>query len=208
MGGHFSGNRLYATLSKHWWWPGMYTKALEFSKSCLQCMTATGRNTVLHPPLQPIPIERAFQIVGVDLMELPKTSKGNQYVLVFQDFLTKFPLVFPVPDQRTERIVGGTSGTLFGVPEALLSDRGANLLSHLMQDICQLLGIKQLNTSAYHPQCDGMVEHFNRTLKSMLHKHAASFGVQWDKFLYGVLWAYRNTPTSRQERNLPSSCWE
>ena len=56
----------------------------------------------------------------------------------------------------------------FGVPEALLSDRGINLLSHLMLDVCKLLGIKKLNTTAYHPQCDGMVERFNSTLKAMI----------------------------------------
>ena len=56
------------------------------------------------------------------------------------------------------------------------------------------LGIKKLNTTAYHPQCDGMVERFNRTLKSMLRKHSALQGNQWDEFLPRVLWAYRNTP--------------
>ena len=45
-----------------------------------------------------------------------------------------------------------------GVPEALLSDCGTNLLSCLMQDICKLLGVKKLNTTAHHPQCNGMVE--------------------------------------------------
>ena len=78
--------------------------------------------------------------------------------------------------------------------EALLLDRGTNLLSHLMKDVCAMLGTKKLNTTAYHPQCDGMVERFNRTLWTMLRKHAASYGPQWDKYLSGVLWAYRNTP--------------
>ncbi len=82
----------------------------------------------------------------------------------------------------------------FGVPEALLSDRGTNLLSHLMQDVCRILGVKKLNTTAYRPQCDGMVERFNRTLKTILRKHADKFGRQWDKYLPGILWAYRNTP--------------
>lgn len=57
-----------------------------------------------------------------------------------------------------------------------------------------MLGIKKLNTTAYHPQCDGMVERFNRTLKTVLRKHAATFGAQWHQYLPGVLWAYRNTP--------------
>ena len=71
----------------------------------------------------------------------------------------------------------------------LLSDRGANLLSHLMQDVCSILGIEKLNTTAYHPECDGMVERFNRTLKTMLRKTAAQFGAQWDNHLPGLLWA-------------------
>ena len=83
---------------------------------------------------------------------------------------------------------------LFGVPDALLSDRGANLLAHVMQDVCELLGVRKLNTTAYDPQCDGMVERLNRTLKTMLRKHVAKFHGQWDRFLPRVLWAYRNTP--------------
>ena len=79
----------------------------------------------------------------------------------------------------------------FGIPEALSTDRGTNLLSHLMKDL------------AYHPQCDGTVKRFNRTLKTALRKHAACFGSQWDQHLPGILWAYRNTPYS-STREKPS----
>ena len=130
-------------------------------------------------------------------MDLPKTVDGNCHVIVFQDYLTKWPLVYPIPDQKSIRIAQILVEEVipfFGVPEALLSDRGANLLSHLMIDLCELLGIKKLNTTSYHPQCDGMVERFNRTLITMLRKQAATFGSQWDRYLPGVLWAYRNTP--------------
>ena len=82
---------------------------------------------------------------------------------------------------------------IFRVPEALLSDCGTNILANVVKDICQLLGIPKLNTTTYHPQCDGMVEQFNRTLKSMLRKHAVKFNNQWDCYLHGMLWAYRNT---------------
>ena len=105
--------------------------------------------------------------------------------------------MFPIPDQkaiRLARLLVGEVVPMFGVPEALLSDRGTNLLSHVMQDVCELLGIRKLNTTAYHPQCDGMVERFNRTLKTMIRKHAARFGAQWDRYLPGILCAYRNTP--------------
>ena len=80
-------------------------------------------------------------------------------------------MVFAMPDQKSTRIVDilvHEVMPLVGVPESLLSDRGTNLLSFIMKDVCSLLGIEKLNTTAYHPQCDGLVERFNCTLKTML----------------------------------------
>ena len=62
-----------------------------------------------------------------------------------------------------------------------------------MKDICEMLVIEKLNTTASHLQCNGVVERFNRTLKTILRKQAAKFGVQWDKYISRILWAYQNT---------------
>ena len=74
-------------------------------------------------------------------MELPTTRHGNRYVVVFQDFLSKWPFVFPTPDQKAVRIaklLAEEVVPVIGVLEALLSDRGTNLLAHVMQDVCEL----------------------------------------------------------------------
>ena len=140
--------------------------------------------------------------------DLPCTESGNKHVIVFQDMFTKWPMVFPVSDQKSVRIARLLCEEivpLFGVPEVLLSDRGTNLLSHFMLDVCTLLDITMLNTTACHPECDGMIEHFNRTLKTILHKRVSQFGAQW---VSGVLWAYRNTPhDSTGEKTLISALW-
>ena len=199
FGGHFSGPRLFKTLANSLWWEGMYRDALKFARTCPECNFATGTGRTVKPPLHPIPVSRPFQIFGIDIMDLPLTDQGNRHVVVIQDLFTKWPLVFPVPDQKTTRIariIAEEMIPLFGVPECLLSDRGTNLLSTLMKNICTILGITKLNTTSYHPQCDSAVERFNRTLKTVLRKHAAKFGSQWDRFLPGVLFAYRNTPHS------------
>ena len=137
-------------------------------------------------------------------MDLPLTEDGNRHVVVIQDLFTKWPFIFAVPDQKASRIARLLAEEVipsFGVPESLLSDRGTNFLSNLIMDLCKMLGISKLNTTAYHPQCDGAVERFNRTLKSILRKHTARFGSQWDRYLPGVLWTYRNTPhTSTGEK--------
>ena len=95
--------------------------------------------------------------------------------MVFQDYLTKWPEAYPVTRQDTltiarllvEKIVPN-----HGVPKRLLSDRGGCLLSQLMYEVYQLLGVEKLNTTAYHPQTDDLVERMNRTLVKMLSKVA------------------------------------
>ena len=174
----------------------MFSAVVTFCKKCPDCAIVTGGGRQHRPLLRPIPVQRPFQKIGVDIMDLPCTERGNKHVVVFQDKLTKWPIVFLVPAQKAERLVRLLCEEIvpmFGVPEALLSDRGANLLSRLMLDVCALLGIEKLNTTSYHTECDGMVERFNRTLKTMLRKRAAQFGGQWDNHLPALLWVYRNT---------------
>ena len=93
-------------------------------------------------PLHLIPVQRPFRILGLDIMDLPVTEQGNKHVVVFQDYFTKWPMVFAVPDQKTVRIVELLTKEVIpfcGVPEAVLTDRGTNLLSHLMLDVCSKL---------------------------------------------------------------------
>ena len=120
MAGHFSGEKLYKLLRRHWWWPRMYTDVVEHCRSCPECAIVNSSGQVNVPPLHPIPVQRVFQIVGVDVMDLPITEAGNKHVVVFQDFLSKYPLVYPVPDQksiRIARLLVEEVVPLFGVPE-------------------------------------------------------------------------------------------
>ena len=78
----------------------MYVDAKKFAKNCLECAIATGGSKISRPPLHPIPVQRPFQILRIDIMELPKTSAGNRYVIVLQDFLTKWPMIYAAPDQK------------------------------------------------------------------------------------------------------------
>ena len=149
----------------------MYTDVLAYCRKCHECAVVMGAGRQYQLPLDPIPIKQPFQNVGVDIMALPCTENGNKHVVVFQDMFTKWTMVYAVPYQKTERITKllcKEIAPFFGVPEARLSNRGTNLLSNVMLGIYESLGITKLNTNSYHPQCTGMVERFNRTLKAML----------------------------------------
>ena len=104
----------------------------------------SGSGHVNKPPPHPIPVQKPFHIITVDVMNLPLTESGNCHIVVFQDFLTKLPLIYPVANQNVLRLVKLLTEHVipfFSIPEALLSDRGTNLMSHLMTDVCQKLGI-------------------------------------------------------------------
>ena len=167
----------------------MYQDIVDYTRSCPQC---TISNWCWEETVTPNEINTSRPSVGVDIMELPVTTSGNRYAIVFQDLFTKWLMVYAAPGQKAVRIAKLLAEEIvprFSIPEALLSDRGTNLLSCLMQDVCKLLGVKKLNTTAHHPQCNGMIERFNQTLKTMLRKHVSQHGMQWETYLSGVLWA-------------------
>jgi len=60
----------------------------------------------------------------------------------------------------------------------------------MLAEVCVLMGIKKVNTTAYHPQTDRLVERFNRTLLDMLSKSVEPCGQDWDTRLPYVLFAY------------------
>ena len=195
FGAHLRGAKIHSQLSRHYWWPKMRADIEKWCRSCLVCATRHVGHKVI-PPLTPIPVGGPFDRVGVDVLQLPKTRSGKQYAVVFVDYLTKWPEVFATSNQSAytiakllvEKIV-----SRHGVPSQLLSDRGGAFLSKLLQEIGALLGFYKVNTSAYHPQTDGLVERFNRTLIDMLAKTTELNGKNWDEKLPFVLFAYRST---------------
>ena len=102
LAGYFSGLRLFKTISRKWWWKGMYKDLMNFARGCPQCTVVGRAEQKKIPPLMPIPVDHPFQIVGVDIMEFTLTAKGNKYLVLFQDVFTKWPMAFPTPDQKTE----------------------------------------------------------------------------------------------------------
>ncbi|KAI9565086.1 putative integrase core domain protein [Daphnia sinensis] len=92
--------------------------------------------------------------------------------------------------------------TKYGSPEVVLTDQGTNFLSSLIEEVCKLFKIRRIRTTAYHPQTDGLVERFNRTLCDMLACYVADEPEKWDKYLPFVTFAY-NTAKQASIRETP-----
>ena len=78
-----------------------------------------------------------------------------------------------------------------GIPQEILSDRGSQFVSDLMREISRLLSVRQLQTTPYHAQCNGLVERWNGTLRRMLQKMAAERPSDWDRYIPALLFSYR-----------------
>ncbi|XP_065905550.1 uncharacterized protein [Dysidea avara] len=118
----------------------------KWCQGCLVCATLYPGKAV-HPPLTPIPVEGPFHRVGVDVIQFTRSHVGNQYAVVFTDYLTKWPEVFATKDQ-----------TAFTIAKLFVEEI---ICRH---ETCKLLGVHKINTTAYHPQTNGLTERFNRTL--------------------------------------------
>uniref|UniRef100_A0A0A9VSQ4 Integrase catalytic domain-containing protein n=1 Tax=Lygus hesperus TaxID=30085 RepID=A0A0A9VSQ4_LYGHE len=138
-----------------------------------------------------------FERVAIDVVgPLPKSDKGNRFIVVVMDYFTKWPEAYPVVDQKAETVAEGLVTHVisrFGIPQELHSDQGTNFESCVFQEVVKLLGIRKTRTTPLHPQSNGLVERFNRTLWNLLAKMVSDHQRDWDQHLPIALMAYRAT---------------
>ena len=120
-------------------------------------------------------------------------------VLVMTDHFTRYALAVVTKDQMAKMVVKVFYKrfiAVFRAPAKLLSDRGANFTSALVEELCSAFGIQKCWTMAYHMQCNGQVEHFHQTLFCMIGKLSCDKKAQWEQHLPELLQAYNSTQSA------------
>lgn len=127
---------------------------------------------------------------------MPLTENGNSYVLVASDYFTRWAEAYPLPNQEAETVARKLTQEFFfrfSVPEQLHSDQGRQFESQLIAEVCKLLKINKTRTTPYHPQGDGLVERFNRTLLDMLATTVKDHKGTWEDHIRAVCMAYNTS---------------
>ena len=193
--GHLGSRKTRQKIQECYYWPGYESDTTVWVWECRECQRRNPPQVTQQAPLESIVSRYPFEKLSWDIMgPLPQTSSGNKYIIVVTDLFSKWVEAFPVKSTDTETLASllvTEIGCRYGVPSYLHSDQGADLTSNLMAAVCKHLGIAQTRTSAYHPQGNGQVERFNRTLESMLAKVVSEHQTDWDYHLPQVLFAYR-----------------
>ena len=103
------------------------------------------------------------------------TPRGNRYILMIVDYLTKWAEAYAMPNQTSEtvaKIFVNEFICRFGIPPRIISDQSSQFEAALFHQMCQLLGMRKTRTTALHPQSDGKTERQNRTVIAVLAKLA------------------------------------
>ena len=193
--GHLGVSKTYDKIRQRYFWEGMYKDITHWIETCKDCASKKSPKRTATTPMQSILVEGPFDCVCVDVLgPLPTSDLGNQYVVVFTDSLTKWPEAFAIKSAGADviaQIFVEEIVSRHGALRTLLSDRGKNFLSKLIQEICDLFSMKKINTTLYHPQTDGLTERFSHTLCSMLAIYVSKHQRDWDRFIPFALFAYR-----------------
>lgn len=195
-GGHFGISRTYEKLRQRFYWINCRA---DVKKWCIQCDICSARKGPKHKskgPMQQYIVGAPFERVAVDVLgPLPRTNKGNRYLLMVMDYFSKWPEVIPMPNQEAETVADALVKDIVsrhGVPLELHSDQGRNFESTVFKNLMTKLGIRKTRTTPLHPQSDGMVERLNRTIAQYLSKFVSQNQRDWDELIPFFLLSYRS----------------
>ncbi|GFW68793.1 retrovirus-related Pol polyprotein from transposon 412 [Trichonephila clavipes] len=144
------------------YWNNVQSDLEKWCHSCDPCAACKGARKCTRERMQLYNMGASFERISFDILgPLPRSSDGNNNILVVMDYFTKWPEVYPIPDQEASNIAEVLVQhwiSRYGVPLQLHSNQGRNFDSAVCKRLCEILGIDKTWTTALHPQSDNMVE--------------------------------------------------
>ena len=196
-GGHLGVRRTMDQVRRRAFWIGWRRDVEKFCRRCTNCQTYFRGKLPRSAPLQPMltgaPIEKLhIYLTGPHV----RSRRGSLYIVTVVDPFTKWVEAFPAQNKETAtvaRILVEQVICRFGVPLAILSDRGKEVDGQLMSEVCKLLCVDKMRTTAYKPSTNAAVVRFHRTMNSMLGKMIEENQRDCDTMLPYVMAAYRSS---------------
>eukprot|EP00171_Calliarthron_tuberculosum_P023081 IDg23081t1 len=184
--GHPGGKKMYTTLRRNLYWPGMALDCYQHVRSCPECARERVRLRRYATELQLFPPSAPLDSIAMDLLgPFPPTKLGNTHLLVITDRFTKLTRTIPLARTRAWEVANAFAKNwvfIYGAPTSILTDNGPPFNSKFYQEVCSCLGIKCLFTTTYHPRANGQAERFNRTILSAIRSYVADHPQLWDVY--------------------------
>ena len=195
---HSGISRLYEKLCDKVWWPSMLRDVVSYVRSCELCQKSKGNVNKIKTRPMGLPTRPWSHIHFDHVGPLPLTDGGNVYILTVIDRFTRYAEAFAITEEQfntnaTAKILVEKIICRYGIPDVVASDRGPVVVGMVLNQVFKLLGIRRVKTTAHHAQSNGVVEIFNKTLKTSLRIWANENQKDWDEYIAFALFAYNTS---------------
>jgi hypothetical protein len=197
---HTGYQKTYDAIARRFYWPNMYTDVKLYVRSCMVCQTTKASNRRPAGLLQPLPVpSRRWHTVTMDfIVQLPKTKKGHDAIMVVVDKLSKRGYFIPTHTTASavdtaELYFKNVAKNGHGIPSIIISDRDSKFTSKFWTSLWLCMDTSLAMSTAFHPETDGQTERMNRTLEQMLRAYCNAKQDNWDELLPYCEMAYNNS---------------
>ena len=200
-GGHNGVRRTKLRLLSYFWWPKLSKMTAEFIRTCHKCQKNARMRKADRLPLQPIAIHaNPFDDISFDIAggTLPKTARGNRYLLILLCNVSKYIHAIPLRNLKTKTIVDKLLEwwTFVGIPSICRSDNMPAFKSQLLTAITQRFGIEMRYSKPMHFESHGGIERTVQIVENSIKKCMEKNDRNWDIFLPYILFALREMPNA------------
>lgn len=157
-------------VTARYFWPSMNSDINNWTRTCDPCQRAKVQQHT-NSPIASFKQTNRLEHVHIDLVGPLPTSNGYRYLLTMIDRTTRWPEACPLEDITAEKVASALYEhwiARFGCPVTITTDQGRQFESELFKKLMYRMGIHRTRTTAYHPQCNGMIERWHRSLKAAL----------------------------------------
>ncbi|GJY55660.1 reverse transcriptase domain-containing protein [Tanacetum coccineum] len=162
-------------------------------KSCNACQRQGKISHRDEMPQNAIQVCKIFDVWGIDFMGPFPSSRGNKYILIAIDYLSKWVEAKALPTNDARVVVKFLKSLFsrFSAPRAIIRDRGTHFCNNKFDKVMSKYGVTHRLSTAYHPQTSGQVEVTNRGLKRILERTVGENRASWSDKLDDALWAFQ-----------------
>lgn len=202
--GHAGVNRMLNNIKRYYYWPNMSHDVIKYVKKCAHCQYNKHTNKYIKEPMTITSTpDTSFQRISLDIVgPLDVDNYNYKYVLTIQCELSKFVEAYPLERKDTESVSRAFVNNFilrYGVPKDIITDQGTEFMSSVFSEICRLLGVNKLHSTAYHHETIGALENTHKSLGAYLRIQCSNNSTDWSSWLGYWCFSYNTTVHSETQ---------
>lgn len=194
--GHQGMERTASLVRDRFFWPQMQMEIEHYVSSSCSCLKNKKPSRETRAPLTSIVTTQPFELVSVDFLHVDRCSGGYEYILVIIDHFTRYAQAYATTTTSGKAVADklfNDYALKFGFPLRIHHDQGGEFENQLFAQLAKNCGVAGSRTTPYHPEGNGQVERFNRTLLQMLKTLTEREKANWKESLNKLTYAYNCT---------------